>query len=302
MIAILGVGAIGGVCAAHLVAQRDDLVCCVRRPFASLVWRGPQGPTVSRPRVELQPSGLGPADWVLLATKAHQVHGAGAWLDALVGPLTRIAVLQNGVEQVARVADWAPPARVVPVVVDCPAHSPAPGRVDQRQVGVLSVPDAPAARDFAALLADTPLRVEVLEDWTSAAWQKLCVNAVGGALAALSARPLPALRHPRRAELARGLALECGAVARALGADLPEERCERIAADAVATRRGGRPSILADRLAGRLLEVDARNGAVVRFAERLGLAVPLNARASALLAGAHRRPRADLLPALTAAL
>ena len=46
---------------------------------------------------------------------------------------------------------------------------------------------------------------------------------------------------------------------------------------------------------GRPLEVDARNGAVVRIGARHGIDAPVNARATALMAEAHRDPETDLL-------
>jgi 2-dehydropantoate 2-reductase len=42
-------------------------------------------------------------------------------------------------------------------------------------------------------------------------------------------------------------------------------------------------SILADRLAGRPMEIDARNGVVVRLGAKHGVPTPLNAFAAALL-------------------
>lgn len=51
--------------------------------------------------------------------------------------------------------------------------------------------------------------------------------------------------------------------------------------------RDGAPSSVnslhADRLAGRPMEVDARNGAVVRFGAKHGIATPLNKAVVALL-------------------
>jgi 2-dehydropantoate 2-reductase len=298
VIAIVGVGAIGGVCAAHLLAARSDLICCVRRPFATLDLRGPTGALLSRPRVEIEPERLGPVEWLLLATKAHQIGGASAWLSALTGPETRIAVLQNGVEHVARVAAWAPPDRVVPVVVDCPANVLAPGRIEQRREARLAVPDDAGGRAFAALFAGTSVAVRPTRDWPTAAWQKLCINVVGGAIAALAGRPLSEVRHPGRVEIARSLAHECGAVARAEGTRVDREFAEGVAERAVAAGSGGLSSILADRLAGRPLEIEARNGAVVRIGARHGIPTPVNRRVCELLADAHLAPGTDLLRAL----
>jgi 2-dehydropantoate 2-reductase len=42
-------------------------------------------------------------------------------------------------------------------------------------------------------------------------------------------------------------------------------------------------SLLADRLAGRPLEIDARNGVIVRLGQQHGIATPLNGMAVAIL-------------------
>jgi 2-dehydropantoate 2-reductase len=293
VIAIVGVGAIGGVCAAQLASVRDDVVGCARRPLEVLELHSPEGVLRVRLRWETRPQRLPEVDWLLLATKAHQVEGASDWLTAGVGEATRVAVLQNGVEHVARVERWLPAQRVVPVVVDCPATRAAPGSIEQRRHARLTVPDDAGGRALTELFAGTPIRVERTGDWPTAAWRKLCINVVGGAIAALAGRPLAELRHPGRASLAEALAQECAAVARAEGARVEPEFAREVARRA-ATGIGGLPSILADRLAGRPLEVDARNGAVVRFGARHGIPTPTHERVCGLLADAHRHSR-DLM-------
>jgi 2-dehydropantoate 2-reductase len=302
MIAVVGVGAVGGVCAARL-ALRVELVCCVRTPFRELVVEAPGVRLVTTPRVETaHPTPGSPAEWVLLATKAHQVEGAAGWLTALVGADTRVAVLQNGVEHVERLAPWVEPARVVPVVVHCPCDAVAAGHVLQHAPARLTVPADPNGRAFAALFAGTDVEVVGTDDFRCAAWRKLCLNVVSGALAALSGRPLPEVADPRKRAIARGLARECARVARAEGVALDDTEADAIADAVASATRGGAPSPLADRRAGRPLEWDARNGAVVRFGTRHGLDTPLNRRACALLAEAHREPATDLLPRLAEAL
>jgi 2-dehydropantoate 2-reductase len=301
-VAVVGVGAIGGVCAASLLAARRDVVCCVRTRFEELILEAPGLAHRFAPRVETDPARVTPARWVLLATKAHQTAGVTGWLEALVGRGTRVAVLQNGVEQVERVARWVDPSCIVPVVVACPATAISPGRVVQRRPARLIVPRDAGGSDLAALFGGTPIEVERSDDWRTAAWRKLCSNVTGGALAALAGVPLSEIRHPRLAALAAALAHECARVGRAEGADVPAAFADEVAAQAAAAPPGGSPSTLTDRRNRRPLEVDARNGAVVRFAARHGIAVPANARAAALMARAHLDPAADLLPELAAAL
>ncbi len=301
-VAVVGVGAIGTVLAARLLAAGRDVTCCVRRPFDELRLDAPDGAIALGARVVTDPAAVTPASWVLLATKAHQTDGAAAWLAALVDDETRVAVLQNGVEHAARVSRWVPRRRVVPVVVQCPAERVAPGHAVQRGGARLVVAADSEGRRFAALLSGTGIDCELSDDFVTAAWDKLCANAVGGALAALSAKPLPEVAHPAKASIARALALECASVARAEGARLSDAAALAVAARIAGATQGGAPSILRDRLRGEPLEWDARNGVVVRLGARHGVPTPVSARACELLADAYRAGGRDLLDDLALAI
>lgn len=297
MIAVVGVGAIGGVCAAALAGRGAEPVCCVRTPFDELVVEGPEGRLSARPRVVTRPAEVGPARWVLFATKAHQTAGAAPWLDALVGAETTVAVLQNGVEHVERLRPHARGAAILPVVVDCPAEATSPGRVTQRRAARLVVPAGAAGHAFAALFEGTAVQGIETDDFTSAVWRKLCFNVTSGALAALAGRGLPEIAHPGAGAMALALASEGVAVGRAEGARFAPDLAREIAAGAGARSAGGVPSTLTDRRAGRPLEVDARNGAVVRIGARHGIATPANARAVELMRDLHLGAE-DRLPRL----
>ncbi|MFI5314852.1 MAG: 2-dehydropantoate 2-reductase [Myxococcota bacterium] len=288
-IGCVGVGAIGGALAAPLIASgRHDVVLCVREPFERLAVESPARRIEVQARCETDPARVAPVDWVLLATKAQDVPGAAKWLAALTRPGTAIAVLQNGVEHRERVAKFAGPAEVLPVVVELPAARSAPGRVRLRAGARLTVPAGATGAAFAELFASTDVAVEATGDFARAAWRKLCLNAASGALTALTGRTVEVLHEPGMAELARGIMLECAAVARAEGAELGDSVADEILARLLALPAGSGNSMLYDRLAGRPLEIDARNGAIVRIGARHGIATPLNGAVTALLA-AHEK-------------
>ena len=84
-------------------------------------------------------------------------------------------------------------------------------------------------------------------------------------------------------EVALQLLRECVAVGRAEGAKLEDDlaesvlqKCRSMPVDAV-------NSMHADRMAGRPMEIDARNGAIVRLGRKHGIATPCNGMAVALL-------------------
>ena len=137
-----------------------------------------------------------------------------------------------------------------------------------------------------ALLAGSGITVDCTADLTTTAWRKLCANAVGGAVTVLTGQPMGVLRRADVAEVARAMARECAQVARAEGARLEEDFADALIARMQEGPPDATPSILKDARAGRPLEVDARNAVIARIGARHGIATPLNAMATALMAAA----------------
>ncbi|HEY1563171.1 MAG TPA: ketopantoate reductase C-terminal domain-containing protein, partial [Gaiellaceae bacterium] len=135
------------------------------------------------------------------------------------------------------------------------------------------------ARRVAELLEAAGLKAEAFADLRPAQWSKLIFNATVNGVAALTGLPhdfhfaqteaLSDLGH-----LVRDLVDEGKAVAAAAGVELHDDPWEM---NVLATQRGHRhyPSMLEDVEARRPTELELINGALVREAERLGLAVPL---------------------------
>ncbi|RXK54558.1 2-dehydropantoate 2-reductase [Oleiharenicola lentus] len=283
-IALIGPGAVGGVISATLTARGGHvLTLCARRAVGELDVDLLGRPVRFAPAVFTDPAQGRPADWVLVCTKAYDCAGAATWFPGLVGPQTRVAILQNGVEHRERFAAWLPAEQILPVMVDIPAERPAPGRIAQRGAGKMIVPAGVAGAEFVGLFAGSHLDVATTPDFTSAVWRKLCLNAPG-AINALLLKPAGVFRDNAVGELAKAMARECLLVGRAEGAVLEDDLPEKILANCRAAPPDSMNSLHADRAAGRPMEVDARNGAVVRFGRKHGIATPLNEMAATLLA------------------
>jgi 2-dehydropantoate 2-reductase len=282
-IAIVGPGAVGGVIAAWLAQTgRHEVTLCARRPFADLEVETAAGTIRARPIVLTDPARASVAEWVLVATKAYDAASAAAWLPHLAAPATPVAILQNGVEHRERFASSLRPDQIVAVMVDCPAERSAPGRIRQRGPAKLAVQDDPLGGEFAALFAGTPVEVNRTADLRSALWRKLCLNSTG-ALNALLLQPAGAMRDETLGELVRAMVRECVAVGRAEGAVLDDALPDAILAAYRSAPADGVNSIQADRQAGRPMEIDARNGVIVRLGRKHGIATPYNQMAVALL-------------------
>ena len=127
----------------------------------------------------------------------------------------------------------------------------------QRTEATLTVPDNPAGHAFADLFAGGDIALHLTADFRTAAWRKLCL-------------------------------IECVAVGRAAGAILDEGLADEIVASMIEGPGDAGTSLLADRRAGHPLEVDARNGAVVRIGKQHGIATPLNRAITTLLAALNQ--------------
>jgi len=281
-IAIIGVGAIGGVIASLLQHAGHELVLCVRRPLAQLTVETPDGPISVRATILSDPASAPAVDWVMVATKAYDAAAAATWLQRLRAEGAPVAVLQNGVEHRARFAPYVPMVSILPVVVDCPAERQSPERVRQRGAMHLKAADGELGRAFVELFTGSQADAAVVSDFVTVAWRKLCHNAAG-VLPALLLQPSGVMRSEAIGETAMQIVRECIAVGRAEGATLEDDVAEAVLRAYRAVPADGINSLHADRQAGRPMEIDARNGVIVRLGKKHGIPTPCNQMAVALL-------------------
>jgi 2-dehydropantoate 2-reductase len=282
-VAVVGVGAIGGAAAGLLeTTGQHEILLCTRRPLDALTVKTLEGMVRVNARNLNDPALATAVDWVMVATKTYDSEGAAEWLRGLAANGAPVAIIQNGVEHRERFAPWVTQERIVPVVIDCPVERHKDGEVIQRGVARMKVEESRLGREFTKLFNGSRAEIEVTADWKSAAWRKLCVNAAG-ALNGITSKPAGIFSNEAIARVAMGMVEECAAVGRAEGARLEGNVAEQVVGGYRGQPRDSVNSMLADRLAGRRMEIDARNGVIVRLGEKHGIATPLNRMAVAVL-------------------
>jgi 2-dehydropantoate 2-reductase len=282
-IALIGPGAVGCTLIAWLGrSESHQIVICARTPFSRLEVETPDGIIAANPIVLTSTGEATVADWILVATKTYDVPAALPWLDSLMGPTTRVAVLQNGVEHLERFSGRVPREAIVPVVVDCPAERTSPGRVRQRGPAYVTAPDDASGHAFVGLFSGTPVIAVTSPDWLTVAWRKLCLNAAG-AVSAATLQPAGVVHQPAIADLMRGIVREVVQVGTRIGAKLDDSMVETVIENYRRAPRDSINSLHADRIAGRQMELDARNGVIVRLGRKFGIPTPYNQTMVALL-------------------
>jgi len=271
-VAIVGAGAIGVVVADALSAKASVLLC--RRGTSAAMTLEIDGATRTvDAEVAGSPLGLTPVDWVVVTTKAQDTAATGPWLAALVGPATRVVVLQNGIGHADRVAAWVPEQRVLPGIVYIAAEKVGRDQVVCRNVGSLALAESPSATDFAALVAPS-VPVRLVEDFVTESWTKLVMNSALNTITALTDRTMEVTGDAGVRPLIRSLLVEGVEVATAQGARFEPGAADMFLARMDALPRNSATSMLLDRRAARPLEHGYLTGAVVAAAARAGIAVP----------------------------
>ena len=219
---------------------------------------------------------------MIVATKTTELDAAasrlaGHWPDATV------MTVQNGLgaeEVVARHGDW----RLASAVTFMSGTRHDDTHVEyildtETWLGPYGNTPFAVVEEIAVLLVRSELKAKAFEDLRPAQWSKLIFNSTVNAVAALTGLPHdPHFAQRDRLEqlghLVYGLMEEGKRVAAAAGVELHEDPWEM---NVLATQRGSRhyPSMLEDVEARRPTEVDQITGALVREADRLGVAVPL---------------------------
>ena len=282
-IAIVGVGAIGGVIAALLQSvEQHELVLCTRRPLPRLDVGTPEGSIHIQYTNLTVPSQAEPVDWVIVATKTYDAHGAGEWIEHLCKQGAPVAVIQNGVEHRERFASYVPAERIVPVIIDCPAERRAPESVHQRGPVQLFIQADMLGRSLATIFHGSSAQITLTADFLSAAWRKLCINSAGS-ISALLGKPAGVFHDEAIGRATLEVVRECAAVGRAVGAILDEDLPQKVLVQYRNFPLDSVNSLLADRLAGRPMETDARIGAIVRFGQQHSIPTPCNSLLLSLL-------------------
>jgi 2-dehydropantoate 2-reductase len=282
-VAVIGAGGVGSLVAAHLVDAGHDVTLCTRRPVDRLVVETPSETRTLAVRSTTDPAAVGPADWVLLATKGHQTAAALPWLSALTGEGTVVAVLQNGIDHAERLRALDVAAAVLPVLVTLYAEGVAPGSVRHLKGDRLAVPEGVTGARFAELFAGCAIGAVTEPDFRTAAWLKLLGNVAANPVTALTGRRGAVLHDEDVLGLCATVMAECVAVGRAEGAALEDGHVAELLDVFRAFPPRAGTSMLWDRLAGRPLEHELLTGAVVRAGRRHGIPTPCNDALLALL-------------------
>lgn len=230
------------------------------------------------------PGDIGAVDLVLFCVKTYDLETAAEQIRPLIGGNTVVLPVQNGVDSPDRIAGIIGPHPVIGGVSYVGAYIESPGVIVQGAIsgklifGELEGGSSTRTEGLLDTFQRCGIQADLHSDIRVAMWEKFMVFCATGGVMALMRLPIgPIVDCPETRDLFLRVMQEVETVARAKGVNISDGTANRLFEYLVANAEpSGRSSLLLDLVAGRRLELDAANGTVVRYAQELGMATPLN--------------------------
>jgi 2-dehydropantoate 2-reductase len=301
-VAVVGLGAVGGLIAARLARAGHEVSALARGATLDRVRadglhvESARGSFSVPLRTSDDAAALGAQELVVIAVKAPALPAVAASIAPLLGAETLLLPAMNGVpwwflpaalpeeaplasvDPGGRLLAQLPLDRVLGCVVHLAASTPAPGRV-RHNIGerlIVGEPTGGASARVAAVcaaLASAGFQAEASADIRRDVWYKLWGNMTINPVSALTGATTDAILDD---PLVRGFVLRCMAEAAAIGARIgcPIAQSGQERLDLTRELGAFRTSMLQDVDAGRTIELDALVTAVHEIAARVGIDAP----------------------------
>ena len=288
-LAVYGVGGAGGYFGVQLIRAGEQVSFIARGPHLDAIRRDGLRLTLDDDEIAVRPhlatddpGELAPVDVVLLGVKAHQVTGlAGHLRHLLADERSFIVPLQNGVETVDALVDAVGERHVLGGLCGTVSWVAEPGRIRSLgstnfiRFGELDNRRSERTESLRQLFERAGVAAGIPDDIHAAIWEKfLFVVSVGG-VAAMHDMTVGELRADTttRQLLAESME-EIHALAGRKGISLDADLVGRTLSFVDTLPADGTASMQRDIANNKASELEAWNGAVVRLAAEVDLAVP----------------------------
>ena len=303
-IAVLGAGAMGAIFGAALSRAGAEVVFFDRAEVAEAINRdglqlsGVLGEFALPCAATADPAALGEVDVALVLVNAGATAAAALVAERCLKPGGCALTLQNGIGNWEALAARLGAERVLAGSTFNSGAGLGPGRsvhtnLGPTWIGELDGTVSERAKSIAAMFEAGGLPFEVVPNAVAVVWSKFVHNcAINPVAAATGLRSGEIARDPDAAALLDSILDEVLAVVAAEGVTLPEAGPRGHIHDHC-WERYNKPSMLQHIEAGRMTEIDALNGALVRRARTHGIPTPVNEAIVRVIKGREAAARRD---------
>ncbi len=289
-IAVVGPGAMGCLLAAFLSKSKEQVwlvdynkerAAKINQSGISL--EGVSGNWQAKVRATIELKEIGQVDLIILAVKAYDTKEAVKNIKPLVGPDTQVLTLQNGIGNIEIISEAIGADNVIAGVTNLGATLLADGNIrhagkGETIIGRLDGKTPVEMRRIREIFDRIGLEIKFSRDIKGLLWSKLIINVGINALTVLTRLPNGKLTEfDGSSRVLRQAVTEAVKVAKRKRIKLIyDDPLAKVEAVCEATSSNV-SSMLQDVLRHKRTEIDFINGVIVRQAQELGIAVPVNA-------------------------
>ena len=297
-ILVFGTGSIGAVYTCILSKTAQSRICCVcGSNYAAVKANGivltssifgerRSWPLVARTVPDATNQLDGPIDFIVVCTKATKISTQIAieQVRCAISKETSLVIIQNGLGVEKAYSEAFPDVQIISGVAYLPTTQVSSGSFQHTEIEILHLglyPSAPPSQPlhtFARLLQEGGATTKVHDDVQHERWRKIVSNGTINPICALSRyRDRELLDLPGGAILIKEVMVEIALVAASAGFEqivTPQVVEGAFARSLARPVPGVQPSMMADALALRPMEVQGILGELVTIAETNGVAVP----------------------------
>jgi len=288
-IAIIGPGAMGCLFAAFLAKKDHDVWMLDNDPARAarinsqgVSCEGVSGNWHVKVRAADNPKDIPGPDLIIICVKTYDTKSAAASAKSLLGKNSVVLTLQNGIGNIELISEVVGAENVIGGTTNLGATLLADGKVrhagkGETVIGRLDAVTTVEMRSIREAFNKSGLETKISRDIKSFLWSKLVINAGINALTAITRLPNGKILDFEPSRKILKLAVnEAVKVAKRKRVKLSyEDPLTKVEAVCEATA-GNVSSMLQDVLKHKRTEIDSINGIIVRLAEELGIAVPVN--------------------------
>jgi 2-dehydropantoate 2-reductase len=295
---VLGAGAIGAYYGGQLARTGHEVTLYARGENLTAIRdngleiRTPEGSTVVKVAATDRADELGAADFAILGVKSYSLDSIGPVVRQIAEKGTAILPFLNGVETTDRLLVLGVPrGAILGGVTRISVARVQPGVVERRAafqsviIGELDGQTTDRVTHIATAFRDAGTTAHVSNRIDVDLWEKFVFIAAMAAACGLARVPIGVLRErPLGRRLLQRAVQEAVDVARARNIPIPEHETAQVVGAIDALPPGTKPSFLLDLESGGPTELDILSGAVSRYADEVGMPVPIHDAVTAALA------------------
>jgi 2-dehydropantoate 2-reductase len=286
-IAIMGAGGVGGCLGGLLAKAGNDVSLIARGEHLEAIRSNglklirPDGGFVVKVDATDDPAEIGPVDLIIYTVKTFHNRSVITTLKPLMGEETSIITLQNGVESHELLGSVLGPSNILPGAYWASAHIQTPGVISEDVLSKLSfgeieVTESLRALDIRKVFRDAGIEADISTDPVQVLWQKFVVlSSLAGITSAAQTRASELLKFPDARKMFLDALEEALAIGMARGIDLSENLAQE-SLEWIDTLPDFQVSMHADFEAGRVTELEALSGAVIRLGKQIGVKTPVH--------------------------